>query len=53
MEAIPGDDDETLYEHAGGEKGLHRLEEIFYDKALDDPVLRHVFTERCRPTSNI
>lgn len=48
MEATPGsgDDDETLYEHAGGEEGLHRLEEIFYDKALSDPVLRHVFTER-------
>jgi hemoglobin len=36
----------TLYEHAGGDEALHRLEEIFYAKALADPVLRHVFTER-------
>jgi hemoglobin len=38
--------DETLYEHAGGDEGLHRLEEIFYAKALADPVLEHVFTKR-------
>jgi hemoglobin len=38
--------DETLFEHAGGDEGLHRLEEIFYTKALADPVLKHVFTER-------
>jgi hemoglobin len=38
--------DETLYEHAGGDEGLHRLEEIFYAKALADPVLSHVFTSR-------
>jgi hemoglobin len=31
---------ESLYEHAGGDEGLHRLETIFYDKALADPVLR-------------
>ena len=37
---------ETLYEHAGGDEGLHRLEEIFYDKALADPVLRELFRER-------
>jgi hemoglobin len=37
---------ETLYEHAGGEDALHRLEQLFYDKALADPVLRDVFTER-------
>lgn len=37
---------ETLYEHAGGDEGLHRLEELFYAKALADPVLRTVFTER-------
>src|ERR1700760_3110193 len=37
---------ETLYEHAGGEEGLHRLEELFYTKALADPVLRALFTER-------
>ncbi len=38
--------DEILYEHAGGDEGLHRLEEIFYAKALADPVLKHVFTKR-------
>lgn len=25
---------ETLYEHAGGDQGLHRVEQIFYDKVL-------------------
>ena len=38
--------DETLYKHAGGDEGLHRLEEIFYAKALADPVLKDVFTTR-------
>jgi hemoglobin len=37
---------ESLYDHAGGEEGLHRLEQIFYDKALADPVLRRLFTRR-------
>jgi hemoglobin len=37
---------ETLYQHAGGDEGLHRLEELFYAKALSDPVLKTVFTER-------
>jgi hemoglobin len=37
---------ESLYEHAGGDDGLHRLEERFYDKALADPVLRRLFAER-------
>jgi hemoglobin len=37
---------ETLYEHAGGDEGLHRLEEIFYAKALADPVLKRLFTKR-------
>ncbi|MFG2500749.1 group II truncated hemoglobin [Streptomyces sp. NPDC048441] len=36
----------SLYEHAGGDEGLHRLEELFYDKVLADPVLRGVFPER-------
>lgn len=36
----------SLYEHAGGEEGIHDLEEIFYAKALADPVLREVFPER-------
>jgi hemoglobin len=37
---------QTLYEHAGGDDGLHRLEEIFYAKALADPVLKTLFTHR-------
>ena len=37
---------ETLYEHADGDDGLHRLEELFYAKALADPVLKTLFTER-------
>jgi hemoglobin len=37
---------ETLYEHAGGDEGLHRLEERFYAKALADPVLKTLFTKR-------
>ncbi|MFD4878918.1 group II truncated hemoglobin [Streptomyces sp. NPDC058420] len=36
----------TLYEHAGGDEALHRLEELFYDKVLADPELRSLFTER-------
>ena len=36
----------SLYEHAGGDEGLHRLEELFYTKALADPVLRTLFSER-------
>jgi hemoglobin len=36
----------TLYEHAGGDDGLHRLEEIFYARALADPVLKTLFTTR-------
>jgi len=41
-----GETDETLDAHAGGDGGLHRLEEIFYTKALADPVLMDLFTER-------
>jgi hemoglobin len=37
---------ETLYEHAGSDEGLHRLEELFYAKALDDPILKQLFTHR-------
>jgi hemoglobin len=37
---------ETLYEHADGDEALHRLEELFYDKALADPVLKTQFRER-------
>jgi hemoglobin len=36
----------SLYEHAGGEEALHRLEELFYSKVLADPVLKVLFTER-------
>jgi hemoglobin len=36
----------TLYEHAGGEEALHRLEELFYSKVLADPVLKTLFTKR-------
>jgi hemoglobin len=42
---------ESLFEHAGGDDALHRLEELFYDKALADPVLSALFTERVPPTS--
>jgi hemoglobin len=37
---------ETLYEHAGGDEGLRRLEELFYDKVLGDPLLKTLFKER-------
>jgi hemoglobin len=37
---------ESLYDHAGGDAALHRLEEVFYDKALADPLLRRLFNER-------
>jgi hemoglobin len=37
---------ESLYEHAGGAEALHHLEEIFYEKALADPILKTLFTER-------
>src|SRR5262245_35332704 len=37
---------ESLYEHAGGEEALRRLEELFYSKVLADPVLKTLFTER-------
>jgi hemoglobin len=37
---------ESLYDHAGGDSALHRLEELFYDKALADPVLSRLFTKR-------
>lgn len=37
---------ESLYRHAGGEEALHRLEELFYGKALADPVLKTLFTQR-------
>ncbi len=33
----------TLLEHAGGEAALHRLEQIFYDSVLVDPLLQPLF----------
>jgi hemoglobin len=35
-----------LYEHAGGDEALHRLEELFYTKVLNDHVLRSLFPQR-------
>ena len=34
---------ESLYQHAGGEEGLHRLEQTFYDSVLRDPLLQPLF----------
>ena len=33
----------TLFEHAGGEERLHRLEQIFYNSVLADPLLQPLF----------
>jgi hemoglobin len=33
----------TMYEHAGGEAALHRLEEHFYSSVLADPILQPLF----------
>jgi hemoglobin len=33
----------TLYEVAGGEEGIHRLEDIFYSSVLADPLLQPLF----------
>jgi hemoglobin len=33
----------SLYEHAGGEAALHRLEQLFYDSVLRDPLLQPLF----------
>ncbi len=35
----------TLFEHAGGEETIHRLEETFYASVLADPVLKPLFGE--------
>jgi hemoglobin len=35
----------TLYEYAGGEEAIHRLEAIFYGKVLTDPLLKPLFGE--------
>lgn len=33
----------SLYEHAGGEEAIHRLEEAFYASVLADPLLQPLF----------
>lgn len=33
----------TLFEHAGGEERLHRLEQVFYNSVLADPLLQPLF----------
>jgi hemoglobin len=33
----------SLYEHAGGEVGLHKLEDTFYSSVLADPLLSPLF----------
>jgi hemoglobin len=33
----------SLFEHAGGEEGLHRLEDTFYSSVLADPLLQPLF----------
>jgi hemoglobin len=33
----------SLYEHAGGEGALHRLEDVFYTSVLADPLLQPLF----------
>ena len=35
----------TLFEHAGGEAAIHRLEQVFYDSVLADPLLQPLFGE--------
>jgi hemoglobin len=48
-QAMEGEAMTTLYEFAGGDEVLHRLEELFYTKVLDDPVLHSLFPVR-QPT---
>ena len=33
----------SLYDHAGRTEALHRLEDIFYDSVLEDPLLQPLF----------
>jgi hemoglobin len=35
----------SLYEHAGGEEAIHRLEDVFYQAVLADPLLKPLFGE--------
>jgi hemoglobin len=39
------DHERSLFEYAGGWEGLHRLEQIFYDSVLADPLLAPLFGE--------
>jgi truncated hemoglobin YjbI len=39
----------TLFEHAGGEAALHRLEDVFYSSVLADPLLQPVMKKRPGP----
>jgi hemoglobin len=48
-----GTTNETLYEHAGGNEGLHRLEKIFYARALADPFLNTSLPRACPLTWTI
>ncbi|MGW8378071.1 group II truncated hemoglobin [Streptomyces sp. ODS28] len=36
----------SMYEQAGGEEALHRVEALFYEKVLADPLLKSLFPER-------
>jgi hemoglobin len=36
----------SLFDHAGGEEPIHRLEASFYEKVLADPAMRRLFGER-------
>ncbi|HUR09696.1 MAG TPA: hypothetical protein VM347_44665 [Nonomuraea sp.] len=36
---------ETLFGHAGGQKGLHRFIDIFYGSLISDPLLQPLFGE--------
>lgn len=40
---MPTQVNESLYQHAGGDEGLHRLEQIFYASVLRDPLLQPLF----------
>ena len=45
MSTHPQSSRPSLFEHAGGEQAIHRLEELFYRKVLADPVLKPLFGE--------
>ena len=43
MTTGPAPEAGTLYEHVGGEEGLHRLVALWYPTVLADPLLRPLF----------